>query len=149
MLFDRLIIEHSRQQERLHNRARLKGIGYDTVTPVAVLLLKRIGCRVEVAANGLDAVMMVREGNYDVVLMDCQMPEMDGYEATRQIRKLPGGVGQVPIIAMTAHALSGDRKVCMEAGMDDYVPKPVTLKMLRERLEHALSGRVPTATVQP
>ncbi len=116
---------------------------------VAVLLLKRIGCRVEVAANGLDAVTMVREGNYDVVLMDCQMPEMDGYEATRQIRKLPGGVGQVPIIAMTAHALSGDRKVCLEAGMDDYVPKPVTLKMLRERLDHALSGRVPTATVQP
>jgi len=110
---------------------------------VAVLLIKRIGCQVEVAANGREAVAMVQEGDFDVVLMDCQMPELDGYESTRQIRQLSGAVSQIPIIAMTAHALTGDRQVCIDAGMDDYIRKPVTLKVLRKCLERAITPCIP------
>jgi CheY-like chemotaxis protein len=112
---------------------------------VAVLLIKRIGCQVEVAANGREAVAMVQEGTFDVVLMDCQMPELDGYEATRQIRQLSGAVSRIPIIAMTAHALTGDRQICIEAGMDDYIRKPVTLKVLRKCLERATTPPIPVS----
>ncbi len=93
---------------------------------VAIEILKHLGCEVEIAGNGEDAVVMHAQGTYDVIFMDCQMPKMDGYMATRLIRKHEGGGEHIPIIAMTAHALKGDRERCIEAGMDDYISKPVT-----------------------
>ncbi len=91
---------------------------------VAIQILKTTGMTIESAVDGLDAVKMIAENSYDIVLMDIQMPRMDGYEATKAIRtelKLP----DLPIIAMTAHAMRGDKEKCLQAGMDDYIPKPI------------------------
>jgi two-component system, sensor histidine kinase and response regulator len=98
---------------------------------VAVRLLEKVGCRIDVAANGQEAVAMLVQFAYDVVLMDCQMPEMDGFAATAAIRQHEASTGRhVPIIAMTANAMQGDQEECLAAGMDDYVSKPVTLDAL-------------------
>ena len=102
---------------------------------VAKKMLERIGCRADVAANGKEAVDAVRTVPYDVVFMDCQMPEMDGYEATRHIRTLEGSAGKTLVIAMTANALLGDREKCIASGMDDYLSKPVTQVALETVLE--------------
>jgi CheY-like chemotaxis protein len=88
-------------------------------------LLKRQGHQVDVAANGEEAVELFRRSPYPLVLMDAQMPEMDGYEATRIIRSLERGDQRAIIIALTANVMSGDRDRCLEAGMDDYLPKPI------------------------
>ena len=93
---------------------------------VAVRMLERLGCRVDCAVNGTEAVAMSAASAYDLILMDWQMPEVDGVEATRRIRAR-GGSGRVPIVAMTANAMQGDREACLAAGMDDYLPKPVQL----------------------
>ena len=100
---------------------------------VATAILQKAGIRVTVANNGEEAVQMVQNGHFDGVLMDIQMPKMNGYEATRQIRLLPD-CGQLPIIAMTAHAMKGDEEKCLEAGMDGYIAKPIN----QDRLFHAL-----------
>jgi CheY-like chemotaxis protein/HPt (histidine-containing phosphotransfer) domain-containing protein len=92
---------------------------------VACLRLEQMGCRVDVAANGLEAVKMVAMLPYDVVFMDCQMPELDGYEATKRIRESETSAARLPIVAMTAHAMQGDRQRCLDSGMDDYISKPV------------------------
>jgi CheY-like chemotaxis protein len=103
---------------------------------LAVASLEKMGHRVVLVANGKAAVAEVERTRFDVVLMDVQMPEMDGFEATRLIREWERQWGtHLPIIAMTAHAMTGDRERCLEAGMDDYVPKPVS----RKRLESALA----------
>jgi len=102
---------------------------------VAVRMVERLGYRADVAATGADAVAMIGHADYDAVLMDCQMPEMDGYEATRQVRAGERGDRRVPIIAMTAAALSGDRERCLAAGMDDYISKPVKLHVVAAVLE--------------
>ncbi len=105
---------------------------------VASWLLQQLGYEVEVAENGQEAVVMVQVNEYHAILMDCQMPVMDGYQATREIRQLEGERGKSVIIAMTAEALRGERERCLEAGMDDYLPKPVTLEKLQATLERWL-----------
>ena len=99
-------------------------------------MLKDLGCKVDIAENGKIAVSKIENDTYDAVLMDCMMPEMDGYEATDIIRqKEETQEKRMPIIAMTANALDGDRQKCMDAGMDDYVSKPVKAKILEDVLK--------------
>jgi signal transduction histidine kinase/CheY-like chemotaxis protein len=108
---------------------------------VALRMVERLGYRGDVATTGAEAVNMLGKGRYDAVLMDCQMPEMDGYEASRQIRHNERGGRRVPIIAMTADAVSGERERCLAAGMDDYVSKPVRLHVVAAVLERWLATR--------
>ncbi|MBS1858396.1 MAG: response regulator, partial [Acidobacteria bacterium] len=102
---------------------------------VIVLLLERMGHRVDVASDGREAATAAVAAPYHLILMDCQMPEMDGYEATRTIRAHEGSQSHVPIIALTANALAGERERCLAAGFDDYLAKPVTAQMLSDKLK--------------
>ncbi len=102
---------------------------------VATKMLEKLGCYVDVAVNGLDAVKKVKEGHYDLVFMDGQMPGMDGYEATAEIRKREDPSEHIPIIAMTAHAMKGDMERCLEGGMDDYLTKPIKKEMIFEMVK--------------
>ena len=103
---------------------------------VAARTLEKFGCRVDVVTNGLEAVEAAGRIAYHCIFMDCQMPEMDGYEAVTEIRRHEAQTGaHVPIIAMTANAMEGDRDRCLAAGMDDYVAKPVQPRTLRATLE--------------
>ncbi|HEV2614362.1 MAG TPA: response regulator [Gammaproteobacteria bacterium] len=107
---------------------------------VVIGMLKKLGFdNVDVANDGLEALKALEEVPYDLVFMDCQMPEMDGYTATREIRLRHRR--HIPIIAMTAHALKGDREKCLEAGMDDYIPKPIDRKELVRVLTQWLSEK--------
>ncbi|MFB3766156.1 MAG: response regulator, partial [Methanotrichaceae archaeon] len=98
-------------------------------------MLERLGYHADVAANGLEVLQLLQRQPYDVILMDIQMPEMDGLEAARRIRMLPKG-DEIYIIAITAHALKGDRETCFNAGMNDYISKPVRIEDLQNALEH-------------
>ena len=102
------------------------------------LQLKKLGVIADIAANGREAVAALDRKPYDVLLMDCQMPEMDGYEATRHVRR-SGRHPRLRIIAMTANAMQGDREKCLEAGMDDYLSKPTRIEDLRLTLERCVS----------
>jgi signal transduction histidine kinase/DNA-binding response OmpR family regulator len=106
---------------------------------VALNLLSRWELAAEVAENGVDALTLVSESDFDLVLMDIQMPLMDGMEATRRIRLLPGKRSSVPIVAMTANALKGDRERYLAVGMDDYIPKPIDVEVLRMTLQKYLA----------
>lgn len=110
---------------------------------VAVKMLERIGYRADVAANGYEVLQSLQRISYDVVFMDCQMPEMDGYEATRRLRDCEQREGKkrVYVIAMTAHAMQGDQEECLAAGMDDYLSKPVRASALVEALKRCLAIR--------
>ena len=106
---------------------------------VAVRMLEKLGYDVDVAADGLEAIAAVERRGYFAVLMDCQMPDMDGFEATRRLRERERGQGRrLPIIAMTANAMQGDKEICLDAGMDDYVAKPVCLEDLQAALDRYL-----------
>jgi signal transduction histidine kinase/CheY-like chemotaxis protein len=109
---------------------------------VAQHMLQMMGCRVEVVANGLEALETLAQVPYDLVFMDCQMPECDGYEATRRLRQRGGGRASVPVIAMTANVMPGDRQRCLNAGMDDYVSKPVHVDEIDAILRRFLAGQI-------
>ncbi|MEU1572624.1 response regulator [Streptomyces collinus] len=111
---------------------------------VAQGLLTRLGYSTDIAADGAQALLMTQEHSYQAVLMDCQMPQMDGYTATRELRRREGDHGHLPVIAMTAGALAEDREKCTAAGMDDYISKPVSA----DELEQALARWVHTAPPQ-
>ena len=110
---------------------------------VVLGLLAKLGHHADAVRNGLEAVKAVESGTYDVVFMDCQMPELDGFEATRRIRRLSGTCARVPIVALTANAMQGDRERCLDVGMNDYVTKPVDVG----RLSAALQRFLPTTRV--
>ena len=141
---DRLITQHL-IGEAARRRVRILLAEDNAVNQrVALAMLKKLGYRADAVANGLEAIAALRDIPYDLVLMDCQMPELDGYEATRQIRAPDSGVLRptVPIVAMTANAMKGDRERCLEAGMDDYIAKPVQRGELAETLERWLASSV-------
>jgi CheY-like chemotaxis protein len=102
---------------------------------VAIRLLERRGHSVVLANNGREAVQLACSQEFDAVLMDVQMPEMDGLEASRQIRQHEGTGRHLPIIAMTASAMSGDREKCLAAGMDGYIAKPIDARELTAKVE--------------
>jgi signal transduction histidine kinase/CheY-like chemotaxis protein len=106
---------------------------------LATLMLRKLGCTVDCAGDGRRAVSQTAAQHYDVVFMDCQMPELDGFEATREIRQREQAAGsdggRVPIVAMTANAVVGDRELCLSAGMDDYVTKPLNVDELRRVIQ--------------
>jgi two-component system sensor histidine kinase/response regulator len=108
---------------------------------VAVLMLGKLGIRPEVAANGREAVEMFEMTPYDMIFMDCQMPELDGYAACREIRSREGRGRRVIIVAMTADAMEGSRELCIEAGMDDYISKPVKRGEISAALRKWLAPR--------
>jgi CheY-like chemotaxis protein len=112
---------------------------------VACRMLETLGLRTDVASSGREAVEMSALVPYDLILMDCQMPEMDGYEATREIRRRDGETRPVAVIAITADAMAGSRERCLAAGMDDYISKPVRL----EELCRALGRWLPQKATDP
>lgn len=93
-------------------------------------MLKKFGCTVAIASNGREAVDMYQHDIYDVILMDCEMPLMDGYSATRLIRDQEKTCTHLPVIALTANVMQGAKEKCMEAGMDEYMTKPITQQVL-------------------
>ncbi len=116
---------------------------------VAGGLLERDGHRVTAVDDGVQAVAAVTGGRFDVVLMDVQMPEMDGLEAARTIRALPGPEARIPIIALTATAVPGELERCLTAGMDDFVTKPFVYEALTAVLARHVQGEAPTAALPP
>ena len=108
---------------------------------VGAMILRNLGCQVDVAANGREAMEMVDTFLYDLVFMDCEMPEMDGFEATAAIRRRPDSKSRLPIIAVTAQAMQGDQERCLLAGMDDYISKPVKLEDFAAALKRWLPSK--------
>jgi CheY-like chemotaxis protein len=116
---------------------------------LAVRLLDWLGYSADVAANGREAVEAAGRHDYGAILMDCHMPEMDGYEATAEIRRREGTVRHLPIIAMTAAVLAEERARCLAAGMDDFIAKPVSLDNVRDTLARWLAPREEPAAGTP
>ena len=132
-----LVTESSLEASSLRKRPWVLVVEDNPVNQkVSTGMLRKLGLCSEVAGNGVEALEALERRGFDLVLMDCQMPEMDGYEATRRIRahaaKLGAESEHLPIVAMTAHAMTGDRERCLAAGMDDYVTKPITVERLKE-----------------
>ena len=129
-------------------RARLRILVAEDIATnqeVALAILGKLGYPADAVGNGAAALAAIEKVPYDLILMDCEMPEMDGYEATRRIREQESAAGKsrIPILALTAHAISGDRGKCMQAGMDDYLSKPIEPRRLAEALEKWLPAQKP------
>jgi signal transduction histidine kinase/DNA-binding response OmpR family regulator len=146
-----IITRHALRAQRASSRGRIL-LAEDNVVnqKVATRLLERLGHRVDVVGNGRAAVTAWKTGQYVLILMDCQMPELDGYAAAREIRQLENGARHIPIIALTAHAIKGADDECFAAGMDDFLSKPID----REEFGRCLDRHLPPdsgelETVQP
>ena len=101
---------------------------------LAEKIMSKMGYEITIVDNGEEAVEHVKDGDYNLVLMDCQMPKMDGYEATREIRKMQGDRKNIPVVAMTANAMEGDKEKCLQAGMSDYISKPIKIRDVQDVL---------------
>jgi signal transduction histidine kinase/DNA-binding response OmpR family regulator/HPt (histidine-containing phosphotransfer) domain-containing protein len=136
-----MITRHALRAQRIRSHNRILLAEDNLVNQkVAIRLLEKLDYRVEVVADGRAAVAAWQGGSFDLILMDCQMPQMDGYSATREIRRLEGAGRHVPIVALTAHAMKGDEEKCREAGMDDYLTKPID----RAKLDACLDRLLPS-----
>jgi two-component system, sensor histidine kinase and response regulator len=143
-----LITRHTLSEQRKFGLRVLLAEDNPINQKLAVVLLQKAGFSVDAVDNGAQALEKVQINEYNAVLMDVQMPEMDGFEATHQIRELEKTTGRhIPIIAMTAHAMQGDRERCLEAGMDDYVTKPLEPKVLFSALDRWTEASVPSGEV--
>jgi PAS domain S-box-containing protein len=118
---------------------------------VALAILSKLGCRAHAVSTGAEALAAMEKATYDLVLMDCEMPEMDGYEATRHIRQreVADGKPRVPVLALTAHASSGGRNRCIKSGMDDFLSKPIDPRKLAQAIEKWLSVSQPAGEPEP
>jgi signal transduction histidine kinase/DNA-binding response OmpR family regulator/HPt (histidine-containing phosphotransfer) domain-containing protein len=135
-----MITRHALRAQRAQTRSRILLAEDNLVNQkVALRLLEKLDYRVDVVADGLAAVAAWQSGGFDLIIMDCQMPRMDGYAATREIRRLEDGKRHIPIVALTAHAMKGDEDKCRAAGMDDYLSKPID----REKLDLCLERLLP------
>ncbi len=134
--------------ERLTGRGRLLLVEDNAMNQlVATKIIEKLGFTVDIADNGIEALKIIAVNHYDAILMDCQMPEMDGYETTTEIRRREHVTGRhIPIIAMTAAAMEGDRERCLAAGMDDYVTKPVRTVAVDAVLAHWVTARADSET---
>ncbi len=136
-----IITRHALRSQRTRTRESILLAEDNPVNQkVAQRLLEKLDYRVEVVADGLEAVAAWKTGRFDLILMDCQMPRLDGYAATREIRRLETDQNHIPIVALTAHAMQGDEEKCRAAGMDDYLTKPIDRDVLDACLERHLSG---------
>lgn len=137
-LIDRKKEKQENKVELYHNNCKVL-LAEDNLTNqiVAEGMLELFGCKVDLAVNGVEAVEARKKNNYDLILMDCQMPELDGYSATGQIREFEQQTraAHIPVVALTAHVMSGDRQQCLAAGMDDYLSKPLQQEQLQAVIE--------------
>ena len=140
-----LITRHSLSESQSQTRHHLLVVDDNPVNQkVAVKMLEKLGHRVDVAGNGKEALAALARRSYTLVFMDCQMPELDGFETTRHIRAHEQQIQHLPIIAMTANAMESDRQRCLDSGMDDFLSKPVT----RDHLERVLTRWLETLDKQ-
>jgi CheY-like chemotaxis protein/HPt (histidine-containing phosphotransfer) domain-containing protein len=130
-----------RNQDTFNRRRILLAEDNGVNQKVARGMLERMGYKVDIVSNGADAVAAWQTGRYQAILMDCQMPVMDGYQATREIRLRERGANRIPIIALTADAMKGAEQKCRDAGMDDYLTKPLNRALLGETVDRHLAIR--------
>ena len=150
---DELITKYNLEKETLAFNAKVLLAEDNLVNQqVARGVLRKLGCKVDLAINGMDALSSMENSSYDIIFMDCQMPRMDGYEATAEIRQKEMETQdskRIPIIALTANALSGDREKCLAAGMDDYISKPFGQDRIAEILKRWLPDNLQEVVGQP